>query len=256
MNCIPYIATNRQIGKTLESYFLKHHLELKKVILSNYNPSDFTGIPFLLIVSPFKCNKIYVSAEAIWKKFLYLNSPDTILLIAGFKSAKHSNYIDLLQLPTDPHKFLAEARSVAEKWNPPFSGGLNIEEKLQRFYQGHGDESVTDVLYTIIRIFSIADVEMKQYGTSFEELREDLFIKNAVTQKWQELKNRWVNYLPFFRCLPFWTVFSEVDQMFDHIDLFFNSEFSEEMLFWELKCLETLKKIKDQLAIICNEYVY
>lgn len=256
MNRIAYIATNRRIGKTLESYFLQHKLEPKSVGFSDTDPIDLKGINILLIVNPFRCNNIYISAEAIWKKHLHLNKPDTTLLTAGFKSVKHSNYIDLLQLPDDPHAFIAQAKVAAEKWDPPFSGGLNIEDKLKRFYQGHGDDSVTDVLHTIIRIFSIANVEMKQYGTSFDELRADLFFLNGVREKWVVLKNRWVNYLPFFRCLPFWNTFSEVDKMFDYIDPFFSADCSEEMLFWELNCLETLKQIKDQLASICNRYVY
>ena len=220
------------------------------------NPIDLKGIDILLVVSPFYCNNIYISAEAIWKRYLHLNSPDAIMLTAGFKTAKHSNYLDLLQLPANPQAFISRAKTAAGKWEPPFSGGLNIAEKLRRFYQGHGDDSVTDVLHTIIRIFSIADVELKQYQTPFEELKADLFVSNAVTTKWRELKNRWVNYLPFFQCLPFWDIFIGVDQLFDQIDPFFATDCAEEMLFWELNCLETLKQIKDQLATICNQYVY
>lgn len=256
MNPIPYIATNHRIGKTLESYFLQHDLELTSVCLSKSTPSDLAGFEILLMVSPLNCNNIYVSSEAIWKKYFQLNSPDTIMLTAGFKSVEHTNYIDLLHLPADPKAFIKNARPALEKWEPPFSGGLNIEEKLQRFYQGHGDESVTDVLYTIIRIFSIAHVEMQQYDTPFADLQKELFSLNAVSAKWLELKNRWVNYIPFFHCLPFWHTFMEVDRLFDHIDPFFASDCSEEMLFWDLNCLETLKEIKDQLASICNQYVY
>lgn len=256
MNCIPYIATDRKIGKTLESYFLQHNFELKPLGLPSPNPLDIKGTDILLVVSPFKCNNIYISAEAIWKRYLNLNSPDTILLTAGFKAVTHSNYLDLLQLPSNPHVLLSSAKAAADKWEPPFSGGLNIAEKLRRFYQGHGDDSVTDVLHTIIRIFSIADVELKQYQTSFDELKENLFVRNGVTEKWRELKNRWINYTPFFQCLPFWNVFANVDQLFEQMDPFFAADCAEEVLFWELHCLETLKQIKDQLATICNQYVY
>ena len=101
MNRIPYIATNRRIGKTLESSFLQHNLELASVSLSKSTPTDLAGFDVLLIISPFCCNNIYVSSEAIWKKHYHLHSPETVLLTAGFKAAEHTNYIDLLRLPTD-----------------------------------------------------------------------------------------------------------------------------------------------------------
>lgn len=256
MNRIPYIATNSRIGKPLEAYFLQHNLRLSHVCLSDANPSTLKGANTFLMVSPLNCNNIYISPETIWKKYLQLNNPDAIFLTAGFKSVQHSNYLDLLQLPENLPAFIDQAKPASQKWEPPFSGGLDIKEKLRRFYQGHGDESVTDILYTIIRIFSIADVEMKRYGTPFRELSQELFTQNAVPEKWRELKNRWTNYLPFFQCLPFWDVFTRVDRLFDHIDPFFRADCSEEMLFSDLNCMNTLKQIKDQLATVCNQYVY
>ena len=256
MKDIRFVATDHRVSGSLERYFEQNGFKLKPFQIPSENAEVFSKIDeVLLLVCPIYCCGVYLSVEAIWKRHLQLFSPETLLLIAGFKGDRHSNYLDLFNLPADLNDFLKNTRTAKEKWEPVFSGGLDMKEKLKRFFQGHGDESVTDILHKILRVLNIAQKEMDNYHTSYEELKTELIHPSRLSEKWLELKNRWVNYYPFFEFLPFRQVFYSVDHLFKVVTPYFTSNCEEEYLFRELKCKENLKIIKDQLAHIGNHYV-
>ena len=253
MNLISYITTKDDFPTALSSYFEAHGFSLQPYELDN---TKETQVSVLLLFTPFYTNGIYVSAESIWKKHLSTIQPKTILLTAGFRKAKHPNHLDLLDLPASFPSFLRTALPVEEEWQPIFSGGLDMDEKLQRFFEGHGQESVIEILHNIIRILNIARAEITIYQTSYAAITEDLIRPSNLAEKWRELRIRWVNYFPYFEYLPFQNLFCKVDQLFNFIDPFFSSGCEDEELLNELNCIGNLKTIKDQLAMIGNQYVY
>lgn len=255
MKQISYIATNRQLPQALHPWFEAQNYSLQALL--NY---DKTGIPplsntnILLLFVPFFHNNVYISIENVWKKYLELNYPNILLLTAGYIKHTHANYLDLLQLPENLEYFIEHAKSLSEFESMPFSGGLIIEDKLQKFYEGHGDESLTDELGKVYRIVTMATDEVKIHQSSYIEILENLFQANNIVEKWGVLINRWHNYLPFFEGLPFFGTFKEVDAILKQIAPFFEQECKTESQLIDFHIKEKLHIIKQKLEIIGRQY--
>lgn len=250
------ITTKSQIPDALNGYFKRSGFNLKTFLLPSVDTAQINNSKYLLLISPFLINGIYVSAENIWKKYLYLEFPNTRLISVGFKKAEAKNHLDLLQRPKELKTFLQEAKKVSEDWSPIDTGGLNMQEKLNRFFEGHGKESVTDELEKILRILTIAKDEINEFQVDYETVKKELILENRVPQKWQYLNNRWYSYKPYFKCLPFFPILEQIDHIFEQILPFFEQNCENENLFWEFDCVGKLKIIKDLLTPIGNQYVW
>ncbi|MEN0003046.1 MAG: hypothetical protein AAF798_02840 [Bacteroidota bacterium] len=218
-------------------------------------PTEKTIFDYHILSTPLFIGQTYVATTALWKKYFKATQPTTKLITSGFQAQQHSNHIDLLNWPDDVSLFLANARTVSEEWEPIAEGGLDIQRKLYRFFEGHGDESLTDVLHRILMTLTMAHDEMDKYQVAYTEVYEELLQHSNIASKWQLLLNRWVNYLPHFAALPFFTTFKSIDQALQTIAPYFEGGCTNEQLLRNLDCLETLRTIKEDLEIIARQYV-
>jgi hypothetical protein len=255
MKQVSYIATNQQVPQAITSWFEAQNYSLQALSTNNETGvGQLSNTNILLLFVPFFHNNVYISIENVWKKYLELNYPNILLLTAGYIKHAHANYLDLLQLPENLEYFIKHAKSVSEFESMPFSGGLKIENKLQKFYEGHGDESLTDELGKVYRMVTMATDEVKVHQSPYEEVFEDLFQANHIVEKWGVLINRWHNYLPFFDGLPFFDTFKEVDAILKQIAPFFEQECKVESQLIDLNVKEKLHSIKQKLEIIGRQY--
>lgn len=255
MNKIVIICTNPSLSAVLEKIFsgkgrsiVHYSLPLQADI------PDFGQEDVLLIQEPVLVNNNYLSASCSWKHYLKLHSPRAILLSAGFGKMQDPNYLDLLNLPADTEEILFNARMVEEEWRPRTTGGVDVQKKIFRFFEGHGDESFTDELHKMLRICKIARDELKIHQSDFAEVREELLLPNKLPDKWNVLQSRWQFYQPYFLCLPYYGDFALLDSLFKEIAPFFASDCAAEKLFWETACVERLQDLKTGLEKIENLY--
>lgn len=221
---------------------------------ANYlSPSP--AFTYLCLCTPVFFHNTYMATAKLWKNYLSVHHPNTKLLTIGFQAASHSNHIDLLQWPANLKEYLAKAATVSESWQPVKEEGLDVEQRLHRFFEGHGDESLTDVLHKILRVLIMARDEVKHHQVAYEEVYRELIKNSHIREKWDLLINRWVNYLPYFRGLPFYNTFEEMDNTLKAIAPFFISNCQDENLFHNLECVEALKTIKEELELIARQYV-
>ncbi len=254
MKQVSYLSTDQITPKAVQNWFEQQGYQFVPLTDASPQPSEaFQKIEILILFVPFFHNNVYISNENVWKSFLQEHYPDVLLLTAGYIKQAHTNYLDLLQLPEDLPAFLQNAKSTNQFDRFPFSGGLDVEKKLHKFYKGHGDESLTYELGKIARIITMAVDELKQ-AVPFPEIYKDLLIPNRIIEKWKVLTNRWQNYLPFFKGLPFDTTLQEVHDGFSSIAPFFEGGCEDEHLLIDLNCKEKLHEIKQKLEIIGRQY--
>ena len=83
---------------------------------------------------------------------------------------------------------------------------------------------------------------------------ENIFQANHIVDKWSVLINRWHNYLPFFKGLPFFETFKEVDAILKQIAPFFEQECKIESHLIGFNVKEKLHIVKQKLEIIGRQY--
>lgn len=255
MKQISYIATNQLLPQAISTWFEAQNYSLKPLSIHNEKGHpQLSNTNILLLFVPFFHNNVYISIENVWKKYVALHYPNILLLTAGYIKHTHANYLDLLQLPESLEYFIKHAKSVSEFDSMPFSGGLIIENKLQKFYEGHGDESLTDELGKVYRMVTIATDEVKIHHSPYIEVLENIFQANHIVDKWSVLINRWHNYLPFFKGLPFFETFKEVDAILKQIAPFFEQECKIESHLIGFNVKEKLHIVKQKLEIIGRQY--
>jgi hypothetical protein len=174
--------------------------------------------------------------------------------MAGFDHVQHSNYLDLLKLPADVGEAIYHARMAGEEWTPVTTGGVDVAQKMNRFFEGHGDESVTYELQKMLRVCKIAKDELKIHEADFSTVREELLLPNKLPHKWNVLQSRWQFYMPYFQSLPYYGDFAKLEVIFYAVAPFFTGECSDENLFWETNCVKQLETLKTGLEKIENSY--
>ncbi|GJM34065.1 MAG: hypothetical protein DHS20C18_30660 [Saprospiraceae bacterium] len=250
------VASQLQVVNAMKKYFTDGGFKFCHLALPVSDEALLVGSDTVVVLmSPIVCNGKYLSAELPWKQYLREHLPNNLLIIAGFSDFQGDNYLDLLHLPKNIKAFLNRAEIAGGSWEPAYTGGLDVAEQLRRFFEGHGDESVTDELNNTLRILKIARDEMKRHQAEYQSVWKDLLLANRLPSKWNTLNNRWINYYPNFECLPFFGTFVQVNLALQHIAPYFNSNCEEEALFWELDCIEHLEHAKSALVKIEQHYV-
>ena len=130
-----------------------------------------------------------------------------------------------------------------------------MQEKIRRFFEGHGDESLTDAFDKILRTLRIAGDELKIHQVDYEEVKKELLLPSNLPEKWATLKSRWANYFPYFSCLPFFNKFKQIEEWLVAINPYFEIGCEQESLFWQLDCPGKIEKIKSNLTSISKHYV-
>ena len=256
MQSVIYIGNNSPVQQVLSKYIQDQNMRLETLSLPLQKElTNFKEAKVIILSSPIAIDGIYFSADGLWKKYLEHHRPEVILLNAGFNGAQQHNYLDLLMLPKSWGQFCTTAKLAADNWSPVYSYGMDMQEKIRRFFEGHGDESLTDAFDKILRILRIVGDELKVHKVDYEEVKKELILPNNLPAKWLTLKSRWANYFPYFRCLPFFDEFIHIKEWLISIDPFFESGCDQETLFWQLDCLEKIEKIKSNLTSISKHYV-
>lgn len=246
-----YLASDPRYIAGLKNYTEKQGLDLIPYHNSKV-PEDFE---VMLIFSPLRTFSIATLPELIWKKFLSQQNPNIKLIIASFKKTGHPNHIDLLNLPSNFVRFTQRSKTVAEVWIPVELEGLDLQEKLNRFYEGHGQESIIDSLGKILRKIKIINNELKNKTSTYQEVATAILDSNYHTEQWQRFRTRWKSYMSIFTYLPFYDELKLLEERIETISPFFHENGSTESSYINLNCYDNFFYIYDKLERLKKQYI-
>ncbi len=196
----------------------------------------------------------FLAVEQLWAQFLLRKATNCALLLVGYQASQASNYLDLLQLPSYNEDWLDNMQPVALSELPPLQG-VDVAEKLKRFFAGHGQDSVVAVLSRLRLIAQMAQREVVQMGTPYEEAYQELLRPSDLPRKWAEWRNRWVNYYPLFRYTPFALVMEQIARKLGSLESWMSGGGREADPLVNGQVLEVLNFVREQLSQIEQDYV-
>lgn len=242
--------------KAQEAYFDRQNIKFTPFL----DAGQLNQCQGLVLFIPIECQGQFVSPDEIWRYFLAKHYPDLQFILAGVEHIQHHNYLDLLHLPSSFSAFFHNLKPTSyNEWTPFSTEAMDMREKLHRFYEGHGDESVTFSLGKISRKMETLAKRLKQvsYPQAWKEIFEPLEGETTAytEEKWKELHRRWGHYAPFFQYLPFRKDMEEVGRRIVFLSPFFENNCRDEKLFESLDCKVNIDWIRETLDTIKSEYV-
>ena len=215
--------------------------------------STLNSPAILIIFDPFRIKNIYFTISPIWKHYLSIHSPETKLVVMGVSEFESANYIDILNVPTQIDDFLDKALTVNDEWELPIDGA-NMQDWIERFFEGHGGTSVVSKLTGLCQTLDIAYQKLADGSNSFDEIKKELLLPLAISE-WQEVITRWQYYMPLFEYLPFYPAFQEINEIFSDLSENFSCFFAQETLFLDQRVDVKLKQINQKLTEIDRLYI-
>ena len=176
----------------------------------------------------------YFFVTDLWEKFFAYKYPMVKVVGFGYHPEEDQNYLNLLELPSKPEAFLSRAMQADRNIIFRKGKGTSIRFLIRKFFEGHGDQSVTDELDKVLRIMQIAHDELKNHGEDYALIQLELFVPNALPQKWKLIQNRWSFYGSYFKSTPFYGEIEQLWQLLQKLSPFFDGNFEKETLFWVL----------------------
>lgn len=197
----------------------------------------------------------YCATGALWQRYFRAEHPQTRFLLAGYAAINHTNYLDLLALPTDWVAFYQASLDCQVDWVLPACDGLHLEDKLRRFLAGHGDQSVIAILGRMKLTIAVAQREHRQMNTDYEEVYRAVIQPAALGHKWREWRQRWDFYLPLFRILPFSPLLESLEKDLLVLERWIGQDCKDPAPLREGRLMEALATIQQSLQLIEKTYV-
>lgn len=251
------IPCGRKVPKAL-----CEHLEENDFNLSIQEPKDdqclqkLEQATVIVLMLPAWNGKEFLAPLALWYNFLHKNHKNTKLLFASFQKLDHPNHIDLLKLKEYKKTKYEQALSSDELGLClPHFEGTDINYKLERFFAGHGQDSVIAVLMRIRMLVQMASTELLSFNTAYDEVFDELLAAVRLDLKWQEWQNRWLHYYPLFEFTPFALAMDSIAQHAERINEWMLAGGKDETLIKNGLVLEVLNAISTELKTIEEQYV-
>lgn len=204
----------------------------------------------VLLFSPAWSNGAYLSAGELWLRHIQHIKPGGKLLLAGYQAIQHPNYLDMLQLGSSPISWWDDAPDVMNMPELPILTGIDLMDKIHRFFAGHGQDSVVAVLSRIRLVTQMASRELQKMHTPYSEIYEELIAPANLAEKWTEWRSRWVNYAPLFDFSPIANKLRIIAELASRIEGWMMVGGKDETLLLDGSVLEVLNKMRAELQQI------
>ena len=246
---IAYISTNPKLN----------HAITQKYEGQGYQFQDFKNLSSLeiptlfLLFSPLKIGDQWVDYQNLWQNYVAQNLPGCHIAICSFDQNPLHGHFDCFQLPERATAFfdgVSKEIGTNEKYN---GFTIDIEFKLQRFFAGHGKESLMEVLYKLMRKLHLIEKEVNDGDWTFPKIISEYLDSEYTFRNWQDFRIKWDRYYQFFEYLPYRQLIVDIDQEIKYISPFFDGKCKSEDLFLHLECWKRLQTICTTLANIRKE---
>ncbi len=204
---ICYLCTQKNITQRLKRHLGEKH----RLVSFEKSISDYSVFDVVLIVEPLRIKGQYLSVYETWKLFLERHYPDTKLLIAGFGTQQHPNFIHLLDL-NDSYsleEIWSNAALCSDKWEGTELGNGydQVSRRLKLFFKGHNYNSIIDAVSKVRQMLNNAELSL--YGSPTLNREKESFRNIWEKLLWPKRKflrhfySRWYNYKEYFEWMPF-----------------------------------------------------
>ena len=250
----------------MEKTITIHYLSSKKGIIDHlvslyheegivFEPfsSDLTlkTVQYLLLIEPFEDNSEYFAASKLWKNWLAQKAPYVHLIVATFAHSRHSNFINLADLPRSLKNQFASVVPVKEfvpeyshtvkinnvkrhimfdPWNIylPLSG-QDINKVMERFIRGHDKsysyfEQLGRIRKDMDDLIYWKEKQKNQAKKSLELTQKIHHLYKNIQKELDYLLNRWNQYEGLMSFLPFQKSASIIKEQMDVLEALIDNE--------------------------------
>ena len=235
--------------------------ETAKIKLQNVFAEDFTvqeydiedppnKIDWLLIEERFRIENTYYDLFNLWKDYLkdYTISPPKVSILTQHRSSyeMNTNYLYVPDLTEIIIKnAYKNAKNVKFYNNIPKSEN-NIREQLEKFFTGHGAQSLFLKLnYLRMSIINTEESITGENGRTFQDASTRMI--PMAKELWNEFLDRWENYEVYFKYTPFADSYKIIPTLLDEIRPFFNLEMPSEKEFLSFSLKANIEKTRTEL---------
>lgn len=209
----------------------------------------------LLILHPIASPVGYLVTYQSWKHYLLKRQVNTKLIVLGIEADNNSrNYLDILNLPKNLAHKLAHASGVQdsiESEPPPATPGIDLQEKLNHFFVGHGNQSIVQAVGKLNSKFAwlkseMQEVNMEAYRQAIARLEKRTYGKQEMIKAWNTLEYRWEKLVLLLPYIPFKEDVQEIAGILKTLSPYFRSELENGDYFIKESCadhFETLHQI-------------
>lgn len=249
-----------QCGRSIPIEFSAHchamgfsltNVDLTTEVWKNDLPSSFA----VALLLPAWSGNLFLAPQSLWYRFLLQEHSHLRLFFVSYEKKDYCNHFDLLKLDEYTKNDWHQAPNVAEMPPFPFIEGVNLHNKLERFFAGHGDDSVVAVLSRIRLVVQMASRELSGLQTPYSEIFKELVQPAQLHLKWVEWKNRWIHYYPLFQFTPFAAELEKIANLTDSLEEWMSSGGQDEQGVKDGRVLSVLNEVRLELKLIEEQYV-
>lgn len=255
MKSVLLIKGKRPVPSVLTNFFSAAQTKLLTLDSFDNLAEKVQNTEAVLLFSPAWNGGAYLSGSELWLRYLLDVKPTGKLLLAGYQAFEHPNYLDMLTLGASPVNWWEDAPGVTTMPTLPALIGVDLMDKLHRFFAGHGQDSVVAVLSRIRLVVQMASRELKKMETPYSEIFTELVKPAQLAEKWGEWRSRWINYAPLFEFSPIAGKLQAITQASQQLEAWMLAEGVEEAPLRDGRILEILNFVRVELQQIENQYV-
>lgn len=256
MKTLLLVEGGRPAPQALEACCSAAGLLLTKVHPAEENWEPLLSTSFgLMLLLPAWGRGAYLDAASLWQQYLAGKHPSLRLLLASYGEVNHGNHLDLLRISEYNTTWWEQTRSIDQAEELPLFTGIDLSDKLQRFFAGHGDDSVVAVLSRIRLVVQMASRELRKMQTPYSEIFKDLVAPAQLATKWREWRSRWINYYPLFEYTPLARELAQIAQLTEGVEAWMLAGGEEEEPLANGMVLQVLNDMREQLQQIEKLYV-
>lgn len=212
--------------------------------------------PFaVMLMAPIWHHHAFLNTVPLWERHLAVARPDVRLLVASCQNIVHPNHLDLLRLPQVPTEWWDNTLPLGRATSFPAFEGVDVMDKLHRFFAGHGQDSIVAVLSRIRLVVQMASRELHKMHTPYDDIYVDLVQPTHLKQKWQDWGNRWINYYPYFENTPIVASLQKAAEIASTIEPWMLADGSQEGGLLDGSVLQALDAMRELLQQIEHQYV-
>lgn len=229
---IHYIANNRVVLPILSQYVQRSN----NFEWIEYSILQRPEVEYLIILEPFRIESELFTLSSAWKPWLKEFRPKTRLIVAAFAQSRHSNCLNLLDLPANLELWLQNVPPVSDfsmantgkvtdageaifvdTWDFGLSNpGYHLKSQMRKFITGHEETKsfyaqMVDMQQQLNGLQYYYEVVKKDDVSEDEKAKERSF-REGLLKNWGYFEHRWHYYSAVLDYVPYQEAINKIQQ--------------------------------------------
>lgn len=178
-----------------------------------------------------------MSPEMVWKKYFSIRQPQVkIIQVTSYGPEIAVNLWRWYAPPGDVETYLKTCLPVTQ-WQPVETHALHPEELWKRFWDGHDDNGFGRHFANAKHSVGVASDRLNEDEHALEEVIQYLE-SDQVPLRLEICCQRWDHYYAYWKSLPFWTKFEEINARIPSFSLILPEQPQTETILHQLLFLK------------------